>query len=76
MLVDWKIGKDGDSGIYLRGTPQVQIWDPASKVAAGVGSGGLYNNKKGAVAADQGRRPSRSASGTPSGSRWSATRSG
>jgi hypothetical protein len=47
MYVDWKILKDGDSGIYLRGTPQVQIWDPASKVAAGVGSGGLYNNIKG-----------------------------
>ncbi len=43
LLVDWKIGPDGDSGIYLRGTPQVQIWDP--KVMK-VGSGGLYNNKK------------------------------
>ena len=29
MLVDWKIEKKGDSGIYLRGSPQVQIWDPA-----------------------------------------------
>lgn len=47
MFVDWKIQQAGDSGIYLRGTPQVQIWDPASKVAAGVGSGGLYNNEKG-----------------------------
>ncbi len=27
MLVDWKIEKKGDSGIYLRGSPQVQIWD-------------------------------------------------
>ncbi len=27
MLVDWKINKNGDSGIYLRGCPQVQIWD-------------------------------------------------
>ncbi|MBI5092325.1 MAG: DUF1080 domain-containing protein [Candidatus Hydrogenedentes bacterium] len=48
MTVDWKIEKDGDSGIYLRGSPQVQIWDPASKPANGIGSGGLYNNKKGA----------------------------
>ncbi len=40
MLVDWKILKDGDSGIYLRGSPQVQIWDRAE------GSGGLYNNQK------------------------------
>ena len=49
MLVDWKIiddGKqEGDAGIYLRGTPQVQIWDNARvKVGAQVGSGGLYNN--------------------------------
>ncbi len=45
MLVDWRINKKGDSGIYLRGTPQVQIWD-TSRVDAGaqVGSGGLYNN--------------------------------
>jgi len=40
LLVDWKIGPAGDTGIYLRGAPQVQIWDRA------VGSGGLYNNKK------------------------------
>jgi len=47
MLVDWKIEKDGDSGIYLRGAPQVQIWDTArTTVGAQVGSGGLYNNKK------------------------------
>jgi hypothetical protein len=47
MLVDWKISKKGDSGIYLRGSPQVQIWD-TSRVEAGaqVGSGGLYNNQK------------------------------
>jgi hypothetical protein len=41
MLVDWKIRKGGDSGIYLRGSPQVQIWDNP------IGSGGLYNNKRG-----------------------------
>ncbi|GAB3173648.1 family 16 glycoside hydrolase [Telluribacter humicola] len=47
MYVDWKIQKDGDAGIYLRGTPQVQIWDTARvKVGAQVGSGGLYNNQK------------------------------
>ena len=47
MIVDWKISKNGDSGIYLRGTPQVQIWDIA-RIADGaqVGSGGLYNNQK------------------------------
>jgi hypothetical protein len=41
LYVDWKIGPKGDSGIYLRGKPQVQIWDDP------VGSGGLYNNKVG-----------------------------
>jgi hypothetical protein len=46
LLCDWKILADGDSGIYLRGSPQVQIWDPASNVAKGVGSGGLFNNQK------------------------------
>jgi hypothetical protein len=47
MLVDWKIEKGGDSGIYLRGSPQVQIWDTSlRRVGAQVGSGGLYNNKK------------------------------
>jgi HEAT repeat protein len=46
MLVDWVISKEGDSGLYLRGTPQVQIWDTSRvKVGAQVGSGGLYNNK-------------------------------
>jgi hypothetical protein len=44
LLVDWKIEKGGDSGVYLRGSPQVQIWDAEANPA---GSGGLYNNKKG-----------------------------
>lgn len=44
MYVDWKIKAAGDSGIYLRGSPQVQIWDPADHPE---GSGGLFNNKKG-----------------------------
>lgn len=43
MYVDWKIHAKGDSGIYIRGSPQVQIWDPAQWP---VGSGGLYNNQK------------------------------
>ena len=47
LIVDWKITKKGDSGIYLRGTPQVQIWDTSRvEVGAQVGSGGLYNNNK------------------------------
>ena len=43
MLVDWKILPKGDSGIYLRGSQQVQIWDPALQ---NIGSGGLFNNQK------------------------------
>jgi hypothetical protein len=43
LMVDWKIEKNGDSGIYLRGSPQVQIWDPSQWPE---GSGGLYNNEK------------------------------
>ncbi len=47
MLVDWRITKNGDSGIYLKGTPQIQIWDTSRvDVGAQVGSGGLYNNEK------------------------------
>ena len=49
MWVDWKIGPRGDSGIYLRGVPQVQIWDPSDPhsipLGADKGSGGLWNNK-------------------------------
>ncbi len=28
FYIDWKIPPGADSGIYLRGAPQVQIWDP------------------------------------------------
>ena len=47
MVCDWKIEPKGDSGIYLRGSPQVQIWErdtPGNPKR--VGSGGLYNNQK------------------------------
>ena len=47
----WKIAPNSDSGIYLRGLPQVQIWDPGNKEAhkhgAQKGSGGLWNNDEG-----------------------------
>ena len=50
LLVDWRLdpnGKEPDAGVYLRGAPQVQIWDiRRTNVGAQVGSGGLYNNKK------------------------------
>jgi hypothetical protein len=51
MWVDWKLTQaGGDSGIYVRDTPQVQIWDPnhkpAHKHGSDKGSGGLWNNKQ------------------------------
>lgn len=50
LLVDWKITTGTDSGLYLRGVPQVQIWDPAmpdpKSHGAAKGSGGLWNNAK------------------------------
>lgn len=43
LLIQWKIKPRGSSGIYLRGYPQVQLWDTRMMEA---GSGGLFNNKK------------------------------
>ncbi len=60
MHVDWKIEPHGDSGIYLRGSPQVQIWDPFTKptmYGSEVGSGGLYNNQKHPSKSHDGCRP-------------------
>jgi len=51
LYVDWKIPPNGDSGIYLRGNPQVQIWDSDNlkgenlKKDLHTGSGGLWNDK-------------------------------
>jgi hypothetical protein len=49
LIVDYKMLPLGDSGIYLRGVPQVQIWDFTEegkfKLGADKGSGGLWNNK-------------------------------
>ncbi len=51
LLVDYKTVPLADSGIYLRGTPQVQIWDYTEKakfnLGADKGSGGLWNNSAG-----------------------------
>jgi Domain of Unknown Function (DUF1080) len=50
LWVDWMIGPKGDSGIYLRGVPQVQIWDPTNEEGrrngSDKGSGALWNNQK------------------------------
>jgi len=51
LLVEYKTLPLGDSGIYLRGVPQVQIWDSTEeakfKLGADKGSGGLWNNEAG-----------------------------
>lgn len=58
LLLDWKIEKNGDSGLYLRGQPQVQIWDSENTPGArgedkNSGSGGLWNNPAG----DKAKKP-------------------
>lgn len=55
--VDYKTVAKADSGIYMRGTPQIQIWDFTEeggkwKIGADKGSGGLWNNSKGAAGKD------------------------
>ncbi len=56
LLLEYKTVPLADSGIYLRGTPQVQIWDSTEeakfKLGADKGSGGLWNNSKDAPGKD------------------------
>lgn len=57
LLVDYNMAPNGDSGIYLRNVPQVQIWDhtqadPGDKLGRAKGSGGLWNNSPGAPGKD------------------------
>ncbi len=52
LLLEYKTVAKADSGIYLRGVPQVQIWDYTKEggkwgIGADKGSGGLWNNRKG-----------------------------
>ena len=56
LSLEYKALPLGDSGVYLRGTPQVQIWDPSEADPQGLGralgSGGLWNNHAGALGKD------------------------
>ena len=56
FMVEYKTVPRADSGIYLRGIPQVQIWDSTEKgkfkLGADKGSGGLWNNGKGMAGKD------------------------
>ena len=65
-LIDYKTVPKADSGIYLRGTPQVQIWDwnqvfnpkrPTRRPH--LGSGGLFNNTPNTLGRDPSRRADR-----------------
>jgi hypothetical protein len=52
LLIDYKTVAGADSGIYLKGCPQVQIWDYTQEggkweIGADKGSGGLWNNSPG-----------------------------
>lgn len=56
LEADYKTVPLADSGIYLRGCPQVQIWDSTEQdkfaLGADKGSGGLWNNSPGAPGKD------------------------
>jgi 3-keto-disaccharide hydrolase len=57
LLIEYKTVAKADSGIYLRATPQVQIWDYTKEGGkwgrgADKGSGGLFNNSPGAPGKD------------------------
>ena len=58
LQLEYKTVPAADSGIYLRGTPQVQIWDvnrigePGSNLQPQLGSGSLWNNTPGANGRD------------------------
>lgn len=56
LLVEYETVPRADSGIYLRGCPQVQIWDYTEKdkfnLGADKGSGALWNNSPGAPGKD------------------------
>jgi hypothetical protein len=56
LILEYKTVEKADSGIYLRGVPQVQIWDSTEeekfKLGADKGSGGLWNNPAGSPGRD------------------------
>ncbi len=56
LLLEYKTVPRADSGVYLRGCPQVQIWDWTEQdkfsLGSNKGSGGLWNNSPGAPGKD------------------------
>ncbi|OYP36034.1 DUF1080 domain-containing protein [Rhodopirellula sp. MGV] len=56
LRLQYRTVPKADSGIYLKGNPQVQIWDPTNENqfqhGCEKGSGGLWNNSAGAPGKD------------------------
>ncbi len=57
LRLSYRTVPGADSGVYLRGIPQVQIWDTTEaggnwQIGADRGSGGLWNNTEGAPGRD------------------------
>lgn len=56
LELEYKTVPLADSGIYLKGTPQVQIWDTTEEakfsIGANLGSGALWNNSEGTPGKD------------------------
>ena len=56
LMLEYRTVARADSGIYLKGTPQIQIWDYTDqgkfKIGSNLGSGGLWNNSSGAPGKD------------------------
>lgn len=56
FYIEYKTVPLADSGVYLKATPQVQIWDSTEEakfhLGADKGSGGLWNNSPGAEGKD------------------------
>jgi hypothetical protein len=57
LRLEYRTVAKADSGVYLRGTPQVQIWDTTEaggkwSLGADKGSGGLWNNGAGSPGKD------------------------
>ncbi len=57
LVLQYRTVPGADSGVYLRGYPQVQIWDTTEaggkwEIGADKGSGGLWNNPPGSPGRD------------------------
>ncbi len=57
LVLDYKTIPKTDSGVYLRGSPQIQIWDYTAgnekrNLGSEKGSGGLWNNSPGSLGKD------------------------